>query len=216
MEYLPGLSLEELVARHGPMPPGRVVYLLRQVCGALREAHAVGLIHRDIKPSNIIAARRGGMDDVAKLVDFGLARPAATPPAAGLSVEGQILGTPLFMSPEQAIGDRELDQRSDIYSLGAVAYYLLTGRPPFSGAGGIAVLVAHARDPVVPPSVILPGIPEGLERIVLRCLAKDVADRFADAESLERALGECACSKEWDQDRANRWWRDISRNPSHK
>jgi serine/threonine-protein kinase len=216
MEYLPGLSLEELVARYGPMQPGRVVFLLRQVCGALREAHAAGLIHRDIKPSNIIAARRGGMDDVAKLVDFGLARPAATPLASGLSAEGQILGTPLFMSPEQAIGDRELDQRSDIYSLGAVAYYLLTGRPPFSGTGGIAVLVAHARDPVVPPSSILPSIPEGLERIVLRCLAKDAADRFADAESLERALGKCACSEDWDRDRADRWWRDVSRSPSHK
>ena len=135
MEYLPGLSLAELVERHGPLPPARAVYLLRQVCGALREAHAAGLIHRDIKPSNIFAARRGGMDDVAKLLDFGLVRPAATARAAHLSEEGQILGTPLFMSPEQATGGRELDERSDIYSLGAVAYYLLTGRPPFDGRG---------------------------------------------------------------------------------
>jgi serine/threonine-protein kinase len=213
MEYLPGLSLDDLVARHGPLPPGRVVYLLRQVCRALREAHAVGLIHRDIKPSNVIAARRGGMDDVAKLLDFGLARPTATGPAAGLSSEGQILGTPLYMSPEQATVDRELDGRSDIYSLGAVAYHLLTGRPPFGGAAGLAVLVAHARDPVVPPSRIRPGIPDDLERVVLRCLAKDVANRFADAESLERALGECACRGDWDQDRAARWWRDAGRTP---
>jgi serine/threonine-protein kinase len=209
MEYLPGLSLEELVERHGPLPPGRAVYLLRQVCQALREAHAVGLIHRDIKPSNVIAARRGGLDDVAKLLDFGLARPAAPAPAPDLSAAGQILGTPLFMSPEQATGDRELDRRSDIYSLGAVAYYLLTGRPPFGGTGGLAVLIAHARDPVVPPSLILTGVPEDLERVVLRCLAKDAADRFADAESLERALGACACSGDWDQDRAARWWRDA-------
>jgi tRNA A-37 threonylcarbamoyl transferase component Bud32 len=216
MEYLPGLSLEELVERHGPMAPGRVVYLLRQVCQALREAHARGLIHRDIKPSNVFAARRGGMDDVAKLLDFGLVRPAATGVPAALSAEGQILGTPLFMSPEQATGDRELDQRSDIYSLGAVAYYLLTGRPPFGGAGGLAVLVAHARDPVVPPSLILTGIPEDLERVVLRCLTKDAADRFANAESLERALRECACSGDWDQDRAARWWRDAGRiSPPH-
>ena len=104
MEYLPGLSLAELVERHGPLPPARAVYLLRQVCQALREAHAAGLIHRDIKPSNIFAARRGGMDDVAKLLDFGLVRPAATTRAAHLSGEGQILGTPLFMSPEQATG----------------------------------------------------------------------------------------------------------------
>jgi serine/threonine-protein kinase len=210
MEYLPGLNLEELVEQHGPIPPGRAVYLLRQLCQALREAHAVSLIHRDIKPSNIIAARRGEMADVAKLLDFGLVRPPDAP-AAHLSWEGQILGTPLFMSPEQAAGNRELDQRSDIYSLGAVAYHLLTGRPPFNGASGLAVLVAHARDPVVPPSSILPDIPEDLERVVLRCLAKDAADRFADAESLERALRECACSEDWNQDRAARWWRDASR-----
>jgi serine/threonine-protein kinase len=210
MEYLPGLSLEELVERHGPLPPGRAVYLLRQLCQALREAHAVGLIHRDIKPSNIIAARRGGRDDVAKLLDFGLVRPAQAP-TADLSAERQILGTPLFMSPEQAAGDRELDQRSDLYSLGAVAYHLLTGRPPFNGVGGLTVLVAHARDPVVPPSRIRTGIPEDLEHVVLRCLAKDAADRFPDAENLERALRECACSGDWDQDRAARWWRDAGR-----
>ena len=140
MEYLPGLSLAELVERHGPLPPGRAVYLLRQVCLALREAHAAGLIHRDIKPSNIFAARRGGMDDVAKLLDFGLVRPATAAQADHLSAEGQILGTPQFMSPEQAVGAPELDERSDIYSLGAVAYYLLTGRPPFDDEVAIAVL----------------------------------------------------------------------------
>jgi eukaryotic-like serine/threonine-protein kinase len=181
MEYLPGLSLAELVERYGALPPARVVYLLRQVCGALREAHAAGLIHRDIKPSNIFAARRGGIDDVAKLLDFGLVRPSARTRLAHLSAEGEILGTPLFMSPEQATAGRELDERSDIYSLGAVAYYLLTGRPPFEGAGGIAVLIAHARDPVVPPSLVRNGIPEDLERVVLRCLAKDPAERFPDA-----------------------------------
>ena len=211
MEYLPGLNLAELVERHGPLPPARVVYLLRQVCGALREAHAAGLIHRDIKPSNIFAAWRGGMADVAKLLDFGLVRLTATVRVAHLSEEGQVLGTPLFMSPEQATGARELDERSDIYSLGAVAYYLLTGRPPFEGEGGIAVLIAHARDPVVPPSRVCPGIPEDLDRVVLRCLAKDAAERFPDAEGLERALGECACAGDWDQGCAGRWWRETDR-----
>jgi serine/threonine-protein kinase len=211
MEYLRGLSLAELVERHGPLPPSRAVYLLRQVCGALREAHAAGLIHRDIKPSNIFAARRGGMDDVAKLLDFGLVRPTATAQLAGLSAEGQILGTPLFMSPEQARGGRELDERSDIYSLGAVAYYLLTGRPPFEGEGGIAVMIAHARDPVPPPSRVRPGIPGDLERVVLLCLAKDPPERYPDAASLERALGACACAGNWDQDLAARWWRNYDR-----
>jgi eukaryotic-like serine/threonine-protein kinase len=214
MEYLPGLSLAELVERHGPLPAGRVVYLLRQICGALREAHAAGLIHRDIKPSNIIAARRGGMDDMAKLLDFGLVRQATTVRRAHLSAEGQVFGTPLFMSPEQATASAELDERSDIYSLGAVAYFLLTGRPPFEGGNGIAVMIAHARDPVVPPSRVRAGIPEDLERVVSRCLAKDATARYADAASLERALGECACAGNWDQDQAVRWWRDYDRAPA--
>jgi eukaryotic-like serine/threonine-protein kinase len=211
MEYLPGLSLAELIERYGPLPPERAVYLLRQVCGALREAHAAGLIHRDLKPSNIFAARRGGMDDVAKLLDFGLVRPAAPGHAAQLSAEGQIIGTPLYMSPEQATGARELDERSDIYSLGAVAYYLLTGRPPFPGEDGMAVLIAHARDPVTPLSQVRPGIPDDLEQVILRCLAKDATERFPDAGNLERALGECTCALDWDHERAARWWRRADR-----
>ena len=146
MEYLPGLSLAELVTRHGPLPPERAVYLLRQVCLALHEAHEAGVIHRDIKPSNIFAARRGGRDDVAKLLDFGLVQPASTDLSADPSREGQIVGTPLYISPEQATGERTLDARSDIYSLGAVAYFLLTGRPPFDEGSAIAALIAHARD----------------------------------------------------------------------
>ena len=213
MEYLPGLSLAELVERHGPLPPGRVVYLLRQVCRALSEAHAAGLIHRDVKPSNVFAARRGEEDDVAKLLDFGLVRPTA-PLATGLSAEGQIVGTPLYMSPEQASG-ANVDRRSDIYSLGAVAYYLLTGRPPFDRASEFAVLLAHDRDPVVPPSQVLAGVPADLERVVLRCLAKNPSDRFVDDESLERALGRCACSSGWNQSLATRWWQDTGRSQRH-
>jgi serine/threonine-protein kinase len=209
MEYLSGLSLAELVERHGVLPPGRVVYLLRQVCGALCEAHAAGLIHRDIKPSNMFAARRGVTGDVAKLLDFGLVLSRAGSDAAHLSGEGQVRGTPLYMSPEQVRGGRELDGRSDLYSLGAVAYYLLTGRPPFDGESGIGVMIAHARDPVVPPSRDRADVPEDLERVVLRCLAKDPAERFPDAEGLEQALGECACAGDWDRDRAARWWQDA-------
>ncbi len=211
MEYLPGMSLADLVQRHGPQPPGRVVYLLRQICQALGEAHAAGLIHRDIKPSNIFVSRRGGMHDVAKLLDFGLVLPIARIGSPQLSREGQILGTPLFMSPEQATGSGELDARSDIYSLGAVAYFLLTGHPPFDGEDGLRLLIAHARDPVVPPSMLAVNVPRDVERVVLRCLSKDPSDRFADSESLERALVECACTDDWDQRRAARWWQTVDR-----
>jgi serine/threonine-protein kinase len=151
------------------------------------------------------------MDDVAKLLDFGLVLSMVKPAGSGSNGEAQVLGTPLFMSPEQALGGRELDGRSDIYSLGTVAYYLLTGRPPFDGGGGLEVMIAHARDPVVPPSRLHPEVPEDLERVVLRSLAKDPADRYPDAESLERALGECASSGAWDSERAARWWREAAR-----
>jgi serine/threonine-protein kinase len=212
MEYLPGLNLEDLVQQYGPLPPARLVYLLRQVCQALGVAHAAGLIHRDLKPSNIIAARRSGRDDVAKLLDFGLVRPREGSTSAQLTGEGKTLGTPLYMAPEQVmIGGGVANERSDLYALGAVAYYLLTGRPPFDGEDGLAVMLAHARDPVVPPSRERPDVPEDLERVVLRCLAKDPAERFPDAESLDEALGACACAGEWDQERASRWWHDASR-----
>jgi eukaryotic-like serine/threonine-protein kinase len=210
MEYLPGLNLRQLVERHGPLPPGRAVHLLRQVCRALSLAHAQGLIHRDIKPSNVIVAGSEGLEDRAKLLDFGLVLPRAQLGAPGLTREGQVLGTPLFMAPEQATGDgRSVDGRGDLYALGAVAYYLLTGRPPFEGDDGLAVLIGHARDPVVPPSRVRAEIPEDLERVVLRCLAKDPAGRFPDAEALEQALGACACAGDWDRERAARWWRDV-------
>ena len=214
MEFLPGLSLAELVERYGPLPPDRAVYLLRQVCLALHEAHAAGLIHRDIKPSNIFAARRGGVDDVAKLLDFGLVRPAAAARPSGLSAEGQIVGTPLYMSPEQAMGAQELDSRTDVYSLGAVAYFLLTGRPPFDEGTGLGAMIAHARDPVVPPSRLRPGVPDDVERVVLRCLAKAPADRYPGAEALEADLAGCARPGGWDQRRARDWWRDNAPAPA--
>jgi serine/threonine-protein kinase len=206
MEYLPGLSLEELLERHGPLPAERVVHLLRQTCQALREAHAIGLIHRDIKPGNIFAAQRGGLYDVAKLLDFGLVKPVAELPSARLTQEGGISGTPLFMSPEQARGRTDLDARSDIYSLGAVAYTLLSGRPPFERTNPMEVIIAHARDDVVPPSQQQPDVPADVERIVLRCLAKRPEDRFQDAESLEQALSECSVADQWTQSEAARWW----------
>jgi eukaryotic-like serine/threonine-protein kinase len=208
MEYLPGLSLEDLLERHGPLSAERVVHLLRQTCHGLREAHAIGLIHRDIKPGNIFAAQRGGLYDVAKLLDFGLVKPVAEMPSARLTREGAISGTPLFMSPEQARGLDDLDARSDIYSLGAVAYALLSGRPPFERASPMEVMIAHARDEVVPPSELQADVPADLERVILRCLAKRPEDRFQDIDRLEQALAECATADQWTQAQAARWWEE--------
>ena len=191
MEYLPGLSLAQIVERHGPLPAARVVFLLKQICGALREAHGVGLIHRDIKPENIFAAHRGGLYDVAKLLDFGLVKPRADLREQALTQDGAFSGSPLYMSPEQSMGDSEPDVRSDIYSLGAVAYFLLTGRPPFERDTLMKVLIAHARDDVMSPSQIRSDLPPDLEQIVLCCLAKNRDERFQNAESLEATFNDC-------------------------
>jgi len=215
MEYLPGLSIAELVERHGPLWPERAVYLLQQTCDALGEAHALGLIHRDIKPGNIFAAERGGHYDVAKLLDFGLAKRmiSTTDESVQLTGEGSITGSPLYMAPEQATGG-EPDARSDVYSLGAVAYYMLTGRPPFPGDNAIKVMIAQATEPVTPPSVYRPDIPADLEAIVLRCLAKSPSDRFQDTASLSAALADCECSGRWSREAAARWWTESNRATS--
>jgi serine/threonine-protein kinase len=217
MEYLRGLTLEELARRHGPMPPGRVIYLLRQVCGALAEAHAAGLIHRDVKPANIFACNRGGHSDVAKLLDFGLVRASApTAPAARApgslahpDREAKVRGTPLYMAPEQVTGARDLDHRCDLYAAGAVAYRLLTGRPPFEGDSNALVMSAQVHDPVAPPRLLRPDVPEDLERVVLRCLAKWPDNRYPNAPTLADALDACASAADWDADRADRWWREF-------
>ncbi len=208
MEYLPGLSLEDLLERHGPLPAERVVHLLRQTCQGLREAHQVGLIHRDIKPGNVFAAQRGGLYDVVKLLDFGLVKPVGENSSVRLSHEGGISGTPLFMSPEQARGLDDIDARSDIYSLGAVAYALLTGRPPFDGTNTMDVMIAHVRDEVEWPSEHQADVPADLEQVVLRCLAKSPEARYQDVDSLERALAECAAADEWTQREAAAWWHE--------
>lgn len=207
MEYLPGLTLAQLVERHGPLPPERVLHLMRQTCGALREAHDAGLLHRDIKPGNIFAAHRGGVYDVAKLLDFGLVKPLGADGSPEITQEGSIAGSPLYMSPEQVLGEEEPDVRSDIYSLGGVMYYLLAGRPPFEGDKPIRVMFAHANDAVVPLGQVRPEVPADLEEIVMRCLAKRPEDRFQDVQSLLEALTACESAGKWtDQDAAN-WWR---------
>jgi serine/threonine-protein kinase len=195
MEYLPGLNLEQLVRQQGPLPASRVIHLLRQVCAALREAHAVGLIHRDIKPGNVITGERGGLPDVAKLLDFGLVQTHGIgPDEMKLTQEGVIAGTPAFMSPEQASGKGDLDRRSDIYSLGAVAYFLLTGQPPFIRDTAMRVIAAHLCEPVIPPDHLRPGVPADLQAVILKCLEKDPTRRLQSAESLDEALVHCKCA----------------------
>jgi serine/threonine-protein kinase len=207
MEYLPGLTLAELVEKHGPMSPARAIHLLQQTCDALAEAHSHGLIHRDIKPGNIFSAERGGVHDVVKLLDFGLAKPIeAGSESVQLTQEGSIAGSPLYMSPEQALGDSEPDARSDIYSLGAVAYFLLTGVPPFDGDRPIKIILAHAHQAVVPPSRLRAEIAPDLEQVVLRCLAKNPADRFQHVLALRQALSECAAAGRWSHGDAAKWW----------
>jgi len=208
MEYLPGLSLADLVERFGPMPPARVIYLLRQACDALREAHDSGLIHRDIKPANLMAAYRGGRYDVTKLLDFGLVKTLSEDESIHLSQEGTVAGSPLYMAPEQVMHTQPPDRRTDIYGLGAVAYFTLTGRPPFTGQTAMEVMVAHARDPVTPPSKLRPGLAADLEAIVLRCLAKNPHDRYPDTASLAQALDSCADAPNWSPERAGLWWRN--------
>jgi serine/threonine-protein kinase len=205
MEFLPGYDLDALVTAHGPLPPGRAVHLLRQVCAALREAHAAGLIHRDLKPSNVIACVRGGVPDVAKLLDFGLVQtPGAREPDAKLTRANAVLGSPAYMAAEQAAG-KPCDARSDVYSLGATAFFLLTGRAPFAGTA-MEVLAAHIN--TAPPSArdANPDVPADLAALVARCMAKNPADRFARVEDLEAALAACACASAWGAAHAEAWW----------
>jgi eukaryotic-like serine/threonine-protein kinase len=212
MELLPGLSLEDMVEQYGPLPPERAIHFLRQACKALREAHAKGLIHRDIKPANVFAAERGGVYDLAKLLDFGLVREQVrTEGEAKLTQQGSFSGSPLYMCPEQVTAYEKLDARSDIYSLGAVAYFLLTGGPPFEGEDVWEVIAAHRRDPVKPPAEVNAAVPPDLDSIVIRCLAKLPANRFQDVESLDAALAGCACAGKWTEDQAAAWWRDVGK-----
>jgi serine/threonine-protein kinase len=208
MEYLPGMNLEDLVEQHGSLPPERAVHFLRQVCQALREAHGIGLIHRDIKPSNIFACERGKIYDVAKLLDFGLVKSFGTAgDTVKLTRDGAFTGSPAFMSPEQAQGGQELDARSDIYNVGAVAYFLITGKLPFDRQSTLQMLHAHAYEALVPSHEFTERVPADLQAVILRCLEKDPNHRYQDAVTLEKALAACESTSPWSTERAEEWWR---------
>jgi tRNA A-37 threonylcarbamoyl transferase component Bud32 len=208
MEYLDGLALDRLVREHGPLPPGRAVYLLRQLAAALRQAHALGLVHRDIKPANVFLTEKGGTFDVVKLLDFGLVLDTTHAlDERTLTRSGVVMGTPGYMSPEQAAGGAAVDARADLYSLGAVAHYLLTGRSPFAGKTFAEVLVAQLGGAEVGLDAAATGVPADLAAVVTRCLRRDPAARFADVDALVAALDGCACVKEWSAAAAEQWWR---------
>ncbi len=208
MDLLEGLDLESLVRRFGAVPPERTVHLLVQACDSLAEAHAVGLIHRDVKPANVMTCHWGLKWDFVKVLDFGLVK--ATWNVAEddrLTSDGVIAGTPAFMAPEAALGGSALDARVDLYGLGCVAYWLLTGERVFTGRTPMEVVLHHVKTPPVPPSQrVGRAIPASLEKLVLTCLAKEPDDRPPSAEWLAARLAECGIAEAWTPGRARDWW----------
>jgi len=209
MELLEGLDADTLVRSFGPLPAGRAVYLLRQICHSLSEAEFRGLVHRDIKPANIFLCRYGEEYDFTKVLDFGLVK-AYDEPADGtaeVTRENAVQGTPAFIAPEQALGRATLDARVDIYATGCVAYWLLTGKLVFEADTPMGLLMHHVHTQPVPPSQRseLP-IPPALDSLVLSCLAKDPADRPQSARELAGRLAEVEDAGEWSQERARHWW----------
>jgi serine/threonine-protein kinase len=208
MDLLEGLDLETLVRRFGPVPPERVVHLLVQACDSLAEAHTVGLIHRDVKPGNIVACRWGLMWDFVKVLDFGLVKVTWNMGTDDrLTSDGLIIGTPGYMAPEAVLGDTALDARVDLYGLGCVAYWLLTGERVFAGRTPVEMLMHHVKTPPVSPSERSGReIPRALEALVLQCLAKEPDERPESAEWLAARLAECETVENWTPARAREWW----------
>jgi hypothetical protein len=208
MEYLEGLALHKLVQDFGRQPEGRVIHILRQVCGSLAEAHAQGLVHRDIKPANIFLTRRGGIPDFVKVLDFGLVKARNVQGQVELTGATATLGTPLYMSPEAVEHPDRVDASTDLYSLGCVGYYLLTGETVFAGLSVGEVLLQQVRSVPEKPSVRLrqPVSPD-LEDLLMSCLAKQPAQRPASADALEAALAKCAAAARWTRVEADEWWR---------
>ncbi|MFN3199688.1 MAG: serine/threonine-protein kinase [Bradymonadia bacterium] len=208
MELLDGLSLDQLITQFGPISAARVVHILQHACASLSEAHTEGLVHRDIKPANLFLCHHGLHYDFVKVLDFGLVALGQAPEKAEdarLTREGVVAGTPAYIAPEMVTGD-EVDPRADLYALGGVAYWLLTGQSPFEGRSVMATMLAHVNEAPTPPSEIVDvEIPEALERIVMWCLEKRPEDRPASAAALAEALHALEIER-WSKDAARRWW----------
>jgi DNA-binding NtrC family response regulator len=206
MERLRGMDLKRLVERHGPLPPERAVFLLKQACLSLSEAHALGLVHRDVKPANLFACRLGSEYDFVKVVDFGVVSRHASETTAQITTAGMILGTPAFLAPE-LVATQTFDGRADIYALGCVAFWLLTGRTPFEGDDAMAILLQHAQAAAPAPSTMSEEpVPQQLDDIVLDCLQKDPVRRPATADALWERLEAVPLAREWSQRKARLWW----------
>ena len=208
MELLQGVNLEQLVRQFGPVEPGRVAYLLQQVCHSLGEAHAQGLVHRDVTPGNIFVCRLGPDDDFVKVLDFGLVKHDTRATAtATLTMPGVVAGTPSYLAPEIALGREDVDARADLYSLGCVAYYLLTGQRVFTGNTPVAQALAHVQTKPVPPSARSEfNIPAALDALILECLAKDPGKRPASADMLSERLSASVPLDAWTAKDARAWW----------
>ena len=206
MERLRGMDLKRMVERHGPLPPERAVFLLKQVCLSLSEAHALGLVHRDVKPANLFACRLGPEYDFVKVVDFGVVSRHASETTAQITTAGMILGTPAFLAPE-LVATQTFDGRADIYALGCVAFWLLTGRTPFEGDDAMAILLQHAQAAAPAPSTMSEEpVPQQLDELVLDCLQKDPVRRPATADALWERLEAVPLAREWTQRKARLWW----------
>ena len=207
MELLEGMDLETLVRQQGPVPANRVIHILRQVCESLEEAHASGLVHRDIKPANIHLGRVGMRHDFVKVLDFGLVKSVDGPSTEHslMTAAGLTPGTPAYMAPEMAAGET-VDERADIYALGCVAYYLLTGQLVFQAATTFQMIAKHLQEPPVPPSQRTElAVPPALDQVIVACLAKNPGDRPGSAAELDRLLAEIGVEP-WTEEQAERWW----------
>jgi len=207
MELLNGISLQTMVERFGPQPAGRVVHFLKEACLSLEEAHRKGLVHRDVKPNNIFACRVGLETDFTKVLDFGLVKHTDGGETTMLTQDGSSAGTPAYMAPEAAMGEEKVDGRLDLYSLGCVAYFLLTGRLVFEETNSTAMALAHVQKQPVPPSLRteLP-VPPCLDEIILKCLEKKPDDRPVSASALRRMLEACTDIEPWTHETAHQWW----------
>jgi len=219
MELLDGLDLDTLARQHGPLPPERVVHFLRQVCSALQDAHANGLVHRDIKPANVVVSRAGTTFDFVKVLDFGLVKldgaRVADKKAIDLSTEDSWSGTPGYMAPEVVLGAGDTDHRVDLYALGCVAYWLLTGAMVFEGENAMQVMVQHVQAAPRPPSQRVDrAIPAALEELVMQCLEKEPARRPASAKVMRERLDAVSLASVWTAERAEEWWA-THRPPRH-